>query len=156
MIVSLMISTHACMYMISTHTCRYANDSDDRLAQLCQMQIFFTLVSSMMLRWDELNAAAGGRPTQNLDVLLCAFTFLPISFALVVHVLEEGLYDYFKDTLVDPTMPYVEPVVAHARAWIELHRPRRALMTTRPAEDAAASTSRPRAMLRRHPHAKGT
>ena len=42
----------------------YANDSDDRLAQLCQMQIFFTLISSMMLRWDDLNAAAGGRQTE--------------------------------------------------------------------------------------------
>ena len=67
----------------------YANDSDDRLAQLCQMQIFFALISSMLLRWDDLNAAAGVDPTQNLDVLLTSFTFLPISFALVVHVLEE-------------------------------------------------------------------
>ena len=90
----------------------YADDSDDRLAQLCQMQIFFSLVSSLLLKWsvvaDEQEESTG---TQNLDVLLCVFTFMPVAFALVTHILGEGLADYFKTTRIDL-----------CKAWAGRHR----------------------------------
>ena len=73
----------------------YANDSDDRLAMLCQVQIFFALLAAVILRW---NSAAGAQTTSiNLDAILCVFAALPTVFAALVHALEEGLYEYFYD-----------------------------------------------------------
>lgn len=77
----------------------YKERNDDRLAQLCQVQIFFALVSSIILRYTE---DATERTTSNLDILLCTFTFLPLIVAFVMHVLEEGLADYFMETCIAP------------------------------------------------------
>ena len=82
----------------------YVEPSDDRLAQLCQMQIFFSLVSSLLLRFNAILANdEDATPIRNLDVLLSVFTFVPLGFAVVVHVLENGLYEYFRGTWIDPS-----------------------------------------------------
>ena len=67
----------------------YVNDDDDRIAQICQVQIFFALLSSVMLRYspDRLAGAA------NIDVLLSILTILPISLALY---LETPLSEYLR------------------------------------------------------------
>ena len=66
----------------------YADDSDDRLAQLCQMQIFFSLVSSLLLKWDKVAAEQeGNRGTQNLDVLVRAARSFSIPARSFSHML---------------------------------------------------------------------
>ena len=84
----------------------YASDMDDQLAQLCQMQIFFSLVSSIILKYDRAREGGG---SQNLDYLLCTLTFIPLMFGFVVHVLDEGLYDAW----VVPTKEWVKKT----RVW---------------------------------------
>jgi len=108
----------------------YADPSDDRLAQLCQMQIFFSLVSSLLLRLDQVNTAAGGESAVNLEALLCTFTFLPLAFAVIIHALDEGLYDYFRDTWFLPAdewlRPRVVPYLTKLRVGAARILPRRA------------------------------
>lgn len=87
----------------------YQSQSDDRLAQLCQMQIFFSLVSSLIIRFDDLYASAGGPSVHNLDVMLVTFTFLPIATAVLVHILEEGLYDYLMEVWIRPGKAFFMP-----------------------------------------------
>ena len=94
-------------YMLLTP---YTSESDDRLAQLCQMQIFFSLVASIMLRHArEISVSEGRAYNSNLDVLLCVLTFLPLGFGLGVHVLEEGLYDYLLEVWVQPAQAMLAP-----------------------------------------------
>ena len=65
-----------------------SHDSDDRLAQLCQMQIFFSLVSSLLLKWDKVAAEQeGNRGTQNLDVLVRAARSFSIPARSFSHML---------------------------------------------------------------------
>jgi len=100
-------------YMLLTP---YTSESDDRLAQLCQMQIFFSLVASIMLRHArEISVSEGRAYNSNLDVLLCVLTFLPLGFGLGVHVLEEGLYDYLWETWVQPAQTMLAPYVGVLR-----------------------------------------
>ena len=68
----------------------YAADEDDTLSQLCQVQIFFSLLSSVALKYDANTLAQ----STNMDYLLSIFTFAPIVLALV---LETPLADYIAD-----------------------------------------------------------
>lgn len=99
----------------------YVSDSDDRLAQLCQMQIFFSLVSSILIRHArQLSAQEGVEYNSNLDLLLCTLTFLPLAFALAVHVLEEELYAYLDEMWVQPTrrrLQHLQPFLWRLRSW---------------------------------------
>jgi uncharacterized membrane protein YgcG len=65
----------------------YIERADDRLAQLCQVQIFFSLLSSIVLKYDENTI----RDATNIDVLLGALTLLPICIGFI---LESPLADY--------------------------------------------------------------
>ena len=55
----------------------YAADNDDRIAQLCQVQIFFALLCAVMLKYtpEQLKDAF------NVDALLSILTVLPIGLA---------------------------------------------------------------------------
>ena len=73
----------------------YSSDSDDRLAQLAQMQVFFALVASIILNWQQRDGDGdeddmGG---STIDMLLCVFTFAPLTFAMIILLVEEGLGD---------------------------------------------------------------
>ena len=65
----------------------YVEDSDDRLAQLCQAQIFFTLLSSIALKYD----AGTLSNAVNMDILLSTLTLIPFPLAFL---LETPLLDY--------------------------------------------------------------
>ena len=88
----------------------YASDSDDRLAQLCQVQVFFALVASIILNWQDDQESEGIERNSGLDAILCVFTFVPITFAAIVHALEEGLGDLLKECL-RPVNERIEPYV---------------------------------------------
>ena len=62
----------------------YLEHSDDRIAQLCQLQIFFSLLSSMLLKYDPDTIHDPGA----LDACLSALMFLPI---LLIIYLESPL-----------------------------------------------------------------
>lgn len=91
----------------------YADDSDDRLAQLCQVQVFFALIASIVLRWSDDTTYLS---TYNMDAILILFTFLPIVFAFLVHAQEEGLVEYFRETFFDPLRVILLPYAIRARA----------------------------------------
>ena len=59
----------------------YIEDGDDHLAQLCQVQIFFALLSSITLKFDE----ATRRDATNIDVLLTGLTFVPPALAVILE-----------------------------------------------------------------------
>ena len=59
----------------------YVNSDDDHLAQLCQCQIFFSLLSSIVLKYDEQTLA----DATNIDALLMFLTLLPLSLALILE-----------------------------------------------------------------------
>ena len=59
----------------------YVDDSDDHLAQLCQVQIFFALVSSIALKYD-LGTLADSR---NMGALLSVLTILPLVFGVLLE-----------------------------------------------------------------------
>jgi len=58
----------------------YIRDTDDRLAQLCQVQIFFVLLSSVALRYGPQHASA----SVSHDVLLCIVTVVPTTLYMVL------------------------------------------------------------------------
>ena len=60
----------------------YVENGDDRLAQLCQVQIFFALLSSIALKYDEGTL----RNATNMDVLLTVLIALPILLAFYLEV----------------------------------------------------------------------
>ena len=95
----------------------YASDSDDRLAQLCQVQVFFALVASILSRWRDANPDP--RASSNLDIVLCIFAALPVVFAGVVHAVEEGLYDYFDTTWIRPARVLLAPRFALLRSRVD-------------------------------------
>ena len=64
----------------------FLNVSDDRLSQLCQAQIFFALVSSMILQTDP--GLRGALSNQNMDIILGVFTFLPFAFAIAAEFVD--------------------------------------------------------------------
>ena len=59
----------------------YVEDGDDYLAQLCQVQIFFALLSSVALQFD----AATRLEASNMDVLLTTLTFIVLALAVVLE-----------------------------------------------------------------------
>lgn len=86
----------------------YAEEDDDHLAQLCQVQIFFSLLSSITLKYDVvrarcLNAGSLARAhsppcasphmleqstlanATNIDVLLTVITFVPVALAFYME-----------------------------------------------------------------------
>ena len=68
----------------------YVDDGEDHLAQLCQAQIFFVLLASIVLHYDK-------ETTGSMDVLLTVMTFVPATLALVLespaadHLTSEGM-----------------------------------------------------------------
>ena len=68
----------------------YIEDNDDRLAQLCQVQIFFSLLVSIALKYDTGTL----RNATNIDVLLTVLTILPISIGFI---LETPFFDVVSD-----------------------------------------------------------
>ena len=59
----------------------YIADADDRLAQLCQVQIFFALLASVALKYD---TATIDNPN-SMDTTLCILTFLPMIMAIYLE-----------------------------------------------------------------------
>ena len=59
----------------------YVEDEDDRLAQLCQAQIFFALLSSIALKYD----AGTLSNAVNMDILLTTLTIIPCALAFVLE-----------------------------------------------------------------------
>lgn len=57
----------------------YDQEEHDRLAQLCQVQIFFALLSSLSLKYAILE------DTQNIDVLLSIVTYIPIGLSVYLE-----------------------------------------------------------------------
>ena len=64
----------------------YVDDSDDHLAQLCQVQIFFALLSSVALKYD----AATINNAATMDILLTAIALVPFAFAVAVEVIADS------------------------------------------------------------------
>jgi len=56
----------------------YIEDENDRLAQLCQVHIFFSLTSSIALKYDPTTLS----DSTNMDALLSFLTFVPILFSV--------------------------------------------------------------------------
>lgn len=79
----LMFGLIICFLTFGTYMVKapYISDNDDRLASLCQAQIFFSLLSSVALKYDPETRANA----TNLDLLLSFLTFLPIAFAVVTE-----------------------------------------------------------------------
>ena len=61
----------------------YVSDSDDRLSQLCQAQIFVVLLSAIVMRFDSTDSTE-----RNMDVLLSVMLFGPIVFASLAEIFE--------------------------------------------------------------------
>ena len=59
----------------------YVEHADDRLAQLCQCQIFFALLSSIALKYD----AATRVDATNMDSLLSVLVLLPVSLGFIME-----------------------------------------------------------------------
>jgi len=59
----------------------YVSGDDNRLAQLCQVQIFFSLLSAIALKYDDETIED---PT-NFDMLLSALTFAPIVLTVLLE-----------------------------------------------------------------------
>ena len=67
----------------------YNEDGTNRLAQLCQLQIFFSLLSKIALSYGEDTI----QNTRNMDVLLCVLALLPFGMGVL---LETPLVDLVK------------------------------------------------------------
>ena len=59
----------------------YLEDGDDNLAKLCQVQIFFALLSSIALKYDVGTLAN----STNIGTLLVVLTVLPLSLAFFLE-----------------------------------------------------------------------
>ena len=59
----------------------YVEDGDDRLAQLCQVQIFFALLSSIALKYDAGTLAN----STNIGALLVVLTILPLALGVFLE-----------------------------------------------------------------------
>ena len=59
----------------------YVEHADDRLAQLCQCQIFFALLSSIALKYD----AATRVDATNMDALLSVLVLTPVSLGFIIE-----------------------------------------------------------------------
>ena len=57
----------------------FVADDDDRVASLCQVQIFFALLASIALSYDSDTLAA----SRNMDALLCFITFVPLVLGIL-------------------------------------------------------------------------
>jgi len=62
----------------------YVEEGDDRIAQLCQVQIFFSLLSSIALKFDPATL----RNSTNMGYLLSVLVVLPILLAFCVEIHE--------------------------------------------------------------------
>jgi hypothetical protein len=71
-----------CTFGAYTAANPYGIDNSNVLAQMCQVQIFFALLSSIALRFAEVKTAA---TTQAMDVLLTALTALPLMISFVLR-----------------------------------------------------------------------
>ena len=56
----------------------YVDDGEDRLAQLCQVQIFFTLLASLVVRTDR-------ERTESIDMLLSTLSLTPLVVAVALE-----------------------------------------------------------------------
>ena len=65
----------------------YEADEDDRLSQICQVQIFVTLLTALVLRTDRSDSTG-----KSMDLLLTTLTFTPLAIALIT---ETPLADLF-------------------------------------------------------------
>jgi len=82
-------------YMMSAP---FVGDDDDRLSQICQLQIFFALLCAVMLKYTPEELANAN----NVDALLSTLTIFPIVFGvyletpLAEHFSPSNLAEYFK------------------------------------------------------------
>jgi len=63
----------------------YIDHKNDRLAQLCQVQIFFSLLSSIALKYDPATVS----DSSNMDALLSLLTFAPIVLSVYFEIPDE-------------------------------------------------------------------
>jgi len=92
----LMFGLCMCFLAFGTHMFfgPYQEDNDDRLAQLCQVQIFFALLSSLALKYDLATLGDGHATT--MDIMLVAITLCPI---ILAFALESGIVELCVDAL---------------------------------------------------------
>ena len=65
----------------------YKEASDDKLASICQLQIFFALLASVVNAFDEATL----RVNYNMDVLLTIFTVVPLVAAVATLPLDTSI-----------------------------------------------------------------
>ena len=65
----------------------YVQAEDDRLAQLCQAQIFFSLLSSIALKYDPATLSNA----TNIDTLLSISTFVPLALTVYFELRDDCL-----------------------------------------------------------------
>ena len=76
----------------------FVRDDDDRIASLCQLQIFFALLASVMLKYSPETLSE----SSNVDALLSLLTILPICLAVYTetplsqHLSPSQLATYWK------------------------------------------------------------
>eukprot|EP00966_Prymnesium_polylepis_P029025 673099-Prymnesium_polylepis.1 len=80
----------------------YADAADTRLASLCQAQIFFSLLSSVLNTFEQSTL----RLNHNVDILLVVLTLLPIGLAVYA---ESPLASYVGRQSVGRASPKVGP-----------------------------------------------
>jgi hypothetical protein len=83
-ITQLIFGLVVCFLTFGTHmlVAPYVDHADDRLAQLCQVQIFFALLSSLALKYDPLVI----NDPISWDVLLSILAILPVVLAFALEI----------------------------------------------------------------------
>ena len=83
-ITQLIFGLVVCFLTFGTHMlcAPYVDNADDRLAQLCQVQIFFALLSSLALKYDPLVI----NDPISWDVLLSILSILPLVLAFALEI----------------------------------------------------------------------
>ena len=106
----------------------YVEAGDDRLAQLSQVQIFFALLSSILLKYDDATLAN----SSNVDTLLSVVTFLP--FAL-------GLYLECEETVGwarEKAAPYIQKAKEKSAPYIQAAKEKEQVMREKSARAVAS------------------
>ena len=130
-----------CFLTFGTHMfyAPYVLDEDDNLAQLCQAEIFFSLLSSIALKYD----AGTLSNASNMDILLTTLTMVPISLAFLF---ETPLFDPKQRTALVSLAPVRAKTLFKLR-WVALalQRSRSSLSSAEPSTStcdcATTSTS---------------
>ena len=94
----------------------YTKDGDDYLAQLCQCQIFFALLSSTALKYDADDAGS------NMGVLLAVLTILPLAFGALLE-LKPLFYPEERMKLRMQSRKMVGKVRDHSPRWLAKRLP---------------------------------